>query len=522
MILSVKNLKVRFKHDGETVNAVDDIDFTMQENEVLGIVGESGSGKTVTALSVMNLLPRTDCLVSGEIVKKTGVAMIFQEPFTSLNPVLCVGEQIDEAVRMRGKAAKKDIKKQTLSLLKKVKLNFPERIYESYPHLLSGGQRQRAMIAMALALSPGLLIADEPTTSLDVTIQAEILNLVMGLKKELGMSVLFITHDFGIIGKVADRVLVMKDGKIIESGPSSEVLSSPRAGYTKKLIEAVPHIRTGLDEEGYPRRGKTLPSDRTPGGEVSLNETEARSHRTIVNVKNLSKTFITEKGIFKRSSGCVRAVRSVNLEIKEGKTLGVVGESGSGKTTLAKLLVGLLEADSGTVETLAGAHSAQIVFQDPYSSLDPRMRMQEIVLEGPAIRGAGKNEKEKILQEVLFKVRLNLKDRMKYPHQFSGGQRQRIALARALAVRPRILVLDEPVSSLDVIIRSEILNLLRDIQRELALTYVFISHDLAVVERIADDVAVMYKGEIVEFASSARIYGSPKHSYTKRLIASAL
>jgi len=511
MLLNVKDLKIQFRHDGETVKAVDGIDFMINENEVLGLVGESGSGKTVTALSVMNLLPRRDSVQSGEIIKNSGIAMIFQEPLTCLNPVLRVGEQIDEAVLVRDsgpgqsgnsvltrsrKRNSASTRSRTLALLEKVRLDTPQRIYDSYPHLLSGGQRQRVMIAMALALSPGLLIADEPTTALDVTIQAEILDLILSLKKELGMSVLFITHDFGVINKVADRVIVMKNGKIVERGPKDAVLFSPGADYTKKLLNAVPHIGTGLE--------KPVPTKPLP---------------VVINVKNLNKTFIIEKGIFKEKAGCIRAVHNVNLKIKDGKTLGIVGESGSGKTTLAKLLAGLLKPDTGSTGLSAG--DSQIVFQDPHSSLDPRMRMRDIILEGPVIRGAGKSEKEKILREMLFKVYLNFKDRMKYPHQFSGGQRQRIALARALAVKPRILILDEPVSSLDVIIQAGILDLLKDLQKELALTYVFISHDLAVVEDMADDVAVMYKGEIVEFGPRSVIYRSPKHPYTKRLLAGA-
>ncbi len=521
MILKVEDLKVRFKHDNETVKAVDGIDFTVHKNEIVGLLGESGSGKTATALSVMNLLPRKDCVRYGKIIKNSGIAMIFQEPFTALNPVLRVGEQVDEAAPAGETISKKDAITKTLALFEKVKLNDPRRIYDSYPHLLSGGQRQRVMIAMALALSPGLLIADEPTTALDVTIQAEILDLILALKKEFGMSVLFITHDFGIINKVTDRIIVMKDGKIIERGAKDSVLFSPEEDYTKKLLDAVPRMGARFSTS----RGESPFSGGTPGN-------EAFSRRNIViNLKNLSKTFTVEKGVFGKSPGRVQAVRDVSLEIKEGKTLGIVGESAAGKTTLAKLLAGLIKPDTAGNRFQPGAgpsgvksvpaREIQIVFQDPYSSLDPRMRMQDIVLEGPVIRGIKKRAREKILRETLFRVYLNLRDGMKYPHQFSGGQRQRIALARALAVKPRILILDEPVSSLDVVIQSEILNLLKAVQKELALTYVFISHDLAVVERMADDVAVMHKGEIVEFAPIAQIYRSPKHPYTKRLLADA-
>ncbi len=514
MLLTVKNLKVHFKHENEVVKAVDGIDFALNENEVLGLVGESGSGKTVTALSIMKLLPERGCFQSGEIICEGKPAIVFQEPATSLNPVLRVGEQIDEAVlvnrlrsfnstcthkgyRLNGKS--QTVQNETLNLLEKVKISDPERIYDSYPHMLSGGERQRAMIAMAIALNPKFLIADEPTTSLDVTIQAGILELILGLKKDLDMSVLFITHDFGIINKVADRVLVMKDGKIVEGGEKREILSRPKQDYTKQLLDAA---SLGAKTYSRPRRS-----------EIGLN------HKSIITVKNLNKSFPVEKGIFKKEKEKIQAVRNISLQIKEGKTLGLVGESGSGKTTLGKLIIGLLEPDSGSVGT---QKSIQIVFQDPYSSLDPRMKMQDIVLEGPTIHGISKDEKEKVLRDVLFKAHLNYKDRLKYPHQFSGGQRQRIAIARALAVNPRILILDEPVSSLDVIIQLELLNLLKDLQKELSLTYIFISHDLRVVEYMADDVAVMYKGEIVELAGRDQIYRAPKHPYTKRLLSSIL
>lgn len=326
--------------------------------------------------------------------------MVFQEPFTCLNPVLRAGEQIDEAVLVHKRIPEKAAKNETLDLLEKVKIDNPERIYNSFPHLLSGGERQRVMIAMALALSPKLLIADEPTTALDVTIQAGILDLILELRKNLNMSILFITHDFGIIGKVADRVLVMKEGSIIERGPKSEILSSSKADYTKKLLKAVPKL--GL-----------MPT-----------QTYGDKYRPVsiscITVRNLSKTFVLEKGIFKKEKGQIEAVRNVNLEIKEGTTLGLVGESGSGKTTLGKLLIGLLKSDSGSVIYEDINNIRQIVFQDPYSSLDPRMRMGEIILEGPTIHGIKKAEKKEILNDVLFKTCLNYKDRLKYPHQFSG------------------------------------------------------------------------------------------------------
>ena len=494
MLLEVKNLNIQFKHDAETVKAVDGINFTVFENEVLGIVGESGSGKTVTALSIMNLLPKTNCKVDGKITCNGKTAMIFQEPFTSLNPVLRVGEQIDEAILVNKKISKEKAKAETLKALNKVKITDPERVYNAYPHLLSGGERQRVMIAMALSLNPKLLIADEPTTALDVTIQAGILDLILELKRDLAMSVLFITHDFGIINKVADRIAVMKDGKIVEKGNKKDILSSPKDDYTKKLLDAVPRITLATEIKSFEKEN------------------------TLIAIKNLNKSFSVEKGFFKKVAKKIHAVSDITLEIKKGSTLGLVGESGSGKTTLGKLIMGLLKPDSGSIDY--NMRDAQIVFQDPYSSLDPRFRMQDIILEGPSIMGMSRSEKDTILRDVLFKVHLNYKDRLKYPHQFSGGQRQRIAIARALAVKPKILILDEPVSSLDVIIQSEILDLLKELQKELALTYIFISHDLRVVHYMADEVAVMYNGEIVEMAPKDKIYTSSHHPYTKTLISS--
>jgi len=494
MLLTVKNLNISFKHDSETAKAAAGVSFNVSENEIVGIVGESGSGKTVTALSIMKLLPRRDCIATGEIVSSARIAMVFQEPFTCLNPVLRVGEQIDEAVLIRRQVSKSGARARTIHLLGKVKIHDPERIYRAYPHQLSGGERQRAMIAMALALEPGLLIADEPTTALDVTTQAEILELLLQIKKEMGMSVIFITHDFGIIRRIADRVIVMKEGRIVEEAGKKEIFENPKNEYTKKLLDAVPEITFGGKESGERRE-------------------------SVITVSDISKSFSVEGGVFMTEKTRVEAVSGVSLEIEKGKTLGVVGESGSGKTTLGRLIIGLIRPDSGEVK--GDRKKTQIVFQDPYSSLDPRMRMRDIVLEGPAIKGLSAGEKEKTLKSTLSRVRLDYKDILKYPHQFSGGQRQRIAIARSLAVGPEIIILDEPVSSLDVIIQKEILDLLKKLQDELSLTYIFISHDLRVVEYMADSIAVMQKGRIVESGSSRDIYNSPRHPYTKKLISSA-
>ncbi|MFH1380966.1 MAG: ABC transporter ATP-binding protein [Candidatus Omnitrophota bacterium] len=527
-MLEVKNLKIQFLNNETIVNAVNGIDFTINENEVVGLVGASGSGKTVTALSIMRLLSEDNSRVTGEIIfsgaggekinllllnapgirkiRASEIAMIFQEPFTSLNPVLRIGEQIEEVLLAHRRVKKEELKNQVLRLLEKVSLKGAERIYSGYPHQLSGGERQRVMIAMAIALNPKLLIADEPTTALDVTIQAEILDLLLKLKDEQKMSLLFITHDFGIIKKIADRVLVMTGGRIVESGLKKDMLQTPKNAYTKKLIDAVPRMP---DLPESPLIGKP-----------QIEEKSIATGKTAMTVQNLNKTFIIRKGFFKNRSDVVEAVKSVSFQIKQSKTLGLVGESGSGKTTLAKLLVGLLDADSGKIENVDACSDVQIVFQDPYNSLDSRMRMRDIVLEGPKVRGVERKERERILKDVLFKVHLNYADRLKYPHQFSGGERQRIAIARAIAVRPQILILDEPVSSLDVIIQAEVLRLLKELQKELKLTYVFISHDLRVVEYMSDDVAVMQNGEIVELASKNEIYFSSKHPYTKRLISS--
>ena len=526
MLLDIKNLKINFLLDKKHIEAIGGIDLSINENEMVGLVGESGCGKTITALSILKLLPKNAKITDGKILFKgtdiqgmdeelmrdirgKEIAMIFQEPFTALNPVMSIGEQIKEATMAHKKVSDPEASREALRLLRKVHIDNPERVFNDYPHRLSGGQRQRVLIASAIALKPKLLIADEPTTALDVTTQEEILDLLLELKDSINMSVLFITHDFGIINEVAEKVYVMKDGKIIESGAKRAVLNSPKHPYTKKLLDAVPKMGDA-------------------GKKVS-----AQASNTLIEAKGVSKLFPIEKGFFKKSRGSVSAVKDVNLKIKEGQTLGLVGESGCGKTTLGRLLIGLADPSAGAINIQGKPlkehlkktphrirQMMQIVFQDPYDSLDPRMTMGDIVLEGPVILGKRDNEKKVILKEALSSVRLNTEDSRKYPHQFSGGQRQRIAIARALAVKPRILILDEPVSSLDVVIQKEILDLLRDLQKSRGLTYLFISHDLRVVEVMSDMVAVMQNGVIVEVAPPAKIYKNPAHPYTKRLLES--
>jgi peptide/nickel transport system ATP-binding protein len=479
----------------------------------------------MTALSIMRLLPKEGEFAGGKIIfaekdllkidepkmrKIRGqfISMIFQEPFTSLNPVLRIGDQITEAILAHRSISAREAKEEVEELLRKVQIKDPRTVCYNYPHQVSGGQRQRAMIAMALALGPKLLIADEPTTALDVTIQSEILKLLLKLKKDLKMSILFITHDVGVVNEVADKILVMKEGKIVERGRKRDILKAPKHPYTKGLLDAIPKVHIDKASSGL----RTSP---------------------FVKIESLSKIYSIERGLLKSKAGEIRAVDNVTLNIKKGETLGLVGESASGKTTLGKLLLGLLEPDSGKIsidgkdlsESLKNIpkeirEMMQIVFQDPYGSLDPHMRMKDTVLEGPAILGYKRARRERVLEDVLRMVNLGYKDSFKYPHQFSGGERQRIAIARALAVKPKFLVLDEPVSSLDVSMQAGILDLLKKLQRELRLTYLFISHDLRVVGFMSDEVAVMREGKIVEVSSKNSIYTSPRHNYTKRLLAS--
>jgi len=516
-LIEVQNLKVSFHDRKHVTNAVDGISFSVDKNEVVGLVGESGSGKTLTGYSILGITPK-EANASGSIkfegkeilglsdkemlnIRGRQISIVFQEPFTSLNPVFTVGYQVEEMIRIHKNISKKKARSEVLTLLDKVRIRDPHNVYYDYPHRLSGGERQRAMIAMAIALSPKLLIADEPTTALDVTIQSEILKLLSDLKKEMNLSVLFITHDFGIINEMADRVLVMKDGRIVERGDKNTVLTRPKHEYTKSLIDAVPKI--GLS---------TKPITTT--------------REIFLEIKNLNKTYRSERGIFRKEHSEINAVKDVSIRIEKGTTLGLVGESGCGKSTLGRLILGLDEADSGDVfiqgklqkyYTRDIRKMLQIVFQDPYSSLDPKMRMGDIVLEGAGILGIASDS---LLKDVLNKAQLDYGDRCKYPHQFSGGQRQRIAIARALAVNPEFIVLDEPVSSLDVLIQKDILDLLKALKRQMGLTYLFISHDLRVVELMSDEVCVMRGGEIVERGSTEKIYRHPENPYTKELLAS--
>jgi peptide/nickel transport system ATP-binding protein len=534
-LLEVKGLRVAF---GPDKPVVDGIDFTIVRGETFALVGESGSGKSLTALSVLRLLPpqaRLEAealLLAGDNllhypetamcrVRGRRIAMIFQDPMSSLNPVMTVGAQIAEVLRIHAPNAPNaldgivptqrlgTIKDRVLQLLQQVELPDPPRIYKSYPHQLSGGQRQRAMIAMALAGGPDLLIADEPTTSLDVTIQAQILELLKKLQQQHGMALWLISHDLALVSNMAHRVAVMRRGRIVETGQGGAFFAHPQHAYTQQLLAALPSLQSCLHREP-----KTTPP--------------------LLRVEDFKVHFPIRKGLFKRVVGQVKAVDGVSLELQQGKTLALVGESGCGKTTLGKGLLHLIAPSAGRVlldgVELGRLHgdalrlkraAMQIVFQDPFSSMNPRMLVGDIVAEGlRALRPElDKAARLGIVQTLLDQVGLETDAARRYPHEFSGGQRQRICIARALAVRPKLIVCDEPTSALDVSVQAQIVRLLKDLQREQGISYLFISHDLKVVAEIADDVAVMQEGKIVEHGPARQVLMAPQHAYTQKLLA---
>ena len=523
-LLHVHDLQAGF---GRTV-VVGGIGFTLHAGETLGLVGASGSGKTLTALSVMRLLPagawqRGDIdLHDGDAVtplsslpeqslqalRGNRLAMIFQEPATSLNPVMTCGAQVAEAVGLHRGLSGQAAQEATLALFRKVRLNDPVRMAASYPHQLSGGQQQRVMIAMAISGNPALLIADEPTSSLDVTVQASILDLLRDLQQESGMGILFITHDLAVVERVAHRVAVMDDGRIVEEGSCDAVLRNPQHPVTRRLLAfrpAAPVATAPISLAGSP----------------------------LLQVRHLSKSYATHGGMFTRHAGDVAAVSDVSFELNAGETFGLVGESGSGKTTLARLLVRIADPAAGTI-TFNGAdwlslegrrlraarRHVQVIFQNPYASLSPRMKIGEAIAEPMRVHGLarGRAAKEKAI-DLLRRVGLEAEHYDRYPHAFSGGQRQRICIARALAVQPRLLVCDECVSSLDVAVQAQVLDLLRQLKREEGLTILFISHDLAVVRSMSDRIAVMHEGKIVESGDAEAVFRSPKNPYTRQLLA---
>ena len=548
-LLSVRNLRVNFRLDKRTqFEAVKGISFDIPRNATVALVGESGSGKSVTSLSILGLLPRENAtvLAGSEIVyggrnlvgleqtelqalRGKDISMIFQEPMTSLNPVFSVGFQLVESLRLHLGLSAAAARKRAIALLAEVGIADPGFKINAYPSQMSGGQQQRVMIAMAIACEPKLLIADEPTTALDVTIQKQILDLIAELQRKHQMSVLFITHDLAVVGEIADYVVVMRNGEIREQGPAQHVFEDPQDAYTKALLQCRPRLD---------RRPVRLPviEDFMDGGAHAMNLTERKrgigaADPIILDVKGLGKDFYSREGLFGRRK--FEAVKDVSFKLPKGKTLGLVGESGSGKTTVGLTLMRLHEASSGQAwfegrdilamsprEFMAYKRRIQIIFQNPYASLNPRMTIGQILTEPMQIHGIGGSAQERteLAFELLHKVGLAEVSFYKYPHEFSGGQRQRIAIARCLTLKPDILICDESVSALDVSVQAQVLNLLQDLQDEFHLSYIFISHDLAVVKYIADEIMVMNQGEIVEIAGSDDIYRNPREPYTQKLL----
>jgi peptide/nickel transport system ATP-binding protein len=590
-LLEIDGLKTTFGMGTQRVRAVDDIRLVIQPGQTLGLVGESGSGKSVTSLSIMRLLPEANArieagriaflgrdlvrLPSREMRRIRGgqISMIFQEPGTSLNPVFRVGSQVMEAIRIHQKVSRREARERTLRLFEEVGIPDPRRRIDSYPHEMSGGQKQRVMIAMALSCNPKLLIADEPTTALDVTIQAQILELIRRLRDERGMAILFISHDLGVIGEIADEVAVMFRGKIVEYGPVLQLFENPKHPYTKSLLACRPKL--GSTWRRLPTVSDFMDVTASPDGGVRIIEKTVNPQRLeqlsktgrgrllhpkskwgahhgaetprwegtkflgddavpLLSVQNLKVYFPIRRGIFRRTVGHVKAVDGIRFEVYRGQTLGLVGESGCGKTTTGRAILRLVEPTAGMVRfdgaTLADLRGTefrrlrrrmQIIFQDPYSSLNPRMTVEAMLTEPMRVHGLAPSRRQRRDRAVglLEDVGLEALHLRRYPHEFSGGQRQRLGIARALAAEPDFIICDESVSALDVSVQAQVLNLLKDLQAAHHLTYIFISHDLSVVKFMSDMMAVMNEGKIVEFGPSDDVYASPQDAYTRRLIA---
>ncbi|WP_380054551.1 ABC transporter ATP-binding protein [Falsihalocynthiibacter sp. SS001] len=522
--LEVRDLRVSFTQEGERVEAVKGVSFEVKQGETVALVGESGSGKSVTALSTVSLLA-DNAHVSGSVkyrgkemigttdaelrrVRGNDISFIFQEPMTSLNPLHTIEKQLVEGIALHQGLTGKAAQDRVIELLEKVGISDPAGRLNAYPHQLSGGQRQRVMIAMALANGPELLIADEPTTALDVTIQAQILELLAGLKKSENMSLLFITHDLGIVRKIADRVVVMRHGEVVETGPTAKIFDNPQHPYTQELLAAEP---TGQPDP--------IPEDA----------------KKLVQTKDLRIWFPIQKGLLRRTVGHIKAVNQASLTVRAGETLGIVGESGSGKTTLALAIMRLIQSEGGiefdgrAIDALRNREMTplrrdmQIVFQDPFGSLSPRMTAGQIIAEGLAIHDVGQGrDPMELVREMMVEVGLNPATIDRYPHEFSGGQRQRIAIARAMILHPKLVVLDEPTSALDRTVQQQIIGLLRHLQKKYQLGYLFISHDLKVVRALSHNVIVMKSGDVVEAGPREQIFDNPQTEYTKGLIAAAM
>ncbi len=568
MSLKVDRLQVIFGTGDHKFEAVKEVSFELQPGNVLGIVGESGSGKSVTSLALMRLLDEEKTQINGHILLNSNdllkipeaemqayrgkhIGMIFQEPMTSLNPVLTCGYQVAEAIMLHLKTGKKEARLKTIELFKEVQLPRPEAIFDSYPHQISGGQKQRVMIAMALSCNPEILIADEPTTALDVTVQKSILELLLRLKNERNSSLIFISHDLGVIREVADEVLVMYKGQIVEQAETEQIFINPQHPYTKGLLACRPSPRFQLKK--LPVISDFLKTDqqgKIQSSGVTIQEIQQRyalgeeekkyrqkkyQQEPILEIKNLNTWFPVKNGFFQPKKEAVKAVNNVSFKVYPGETLGLVGESGCGKTTLGRSIIRLIEPTSGKIifknqnilslsadEMRRQRKKMQLIFQDPYSSLNPKITVGAAILEPMEVHQlyANPQQRKKKVLELLDRVNLLPEHFNRYPHEFSGGQRQRIVIARALALQPELLICDESVSALDVSVQAQVLNLLKELQREFNLTYIFISHDLAVIKHIADRMLVMNKGEIIESGDPETIYHHPKEIYTQKLISS--
>jgi len=572
-LLEFKNLVTEFHTEGTTVKAVNGVSFTLNKGETIGIVGESGSGKSVTSLSAMRLIPSPPGIISGgEIIfhqndgtatdllkiseeemrkfRGNDIAMIFQEPMTSLNPVFTCGDQVMEAIILHQKLNKKDAKDLTIKLFEEVQLPTPERIFSTYPHQISGGQKQRVMIAMAMSCQPSVLIADEPTTALDVTVQKTILQLMQNLQKEHDMGIMFITHDLGVIAELADKVVVMYKGNIVEQGNVWDIFTNPKHPYTKGLLACRPPLDKRytflptvsdfmkIDENGEIIDNGISVADFTkdlaiPESERTARQKELFAKEPILQIKNLKTYFPIKNGFFGGVSDHVKAVDNITFDVYPGETLGLVGESGCGKTTCGRTIIRLEEPTEGEMiykgkdiakmnadELRIFRKDVQIIFQDPYSSLNPRMTIGNAIMEPMQVHGILENDEQrkKRVEELLARVSLDPAHFYRYPHEFSGGQRQRIGIARALALKPKFIICDESVSALDVSVQAQVLNLLNELKEEFGLTYIFISHDLSVVKYMSDRMVVMQEGKIEEMGDADQIYNNPGTEYTQKLI----
>ncbi len=551
-LLSVENLTISFKREKEFIPVVHQLTYELYENEILGIVGESGSGKSVSSMAIMGLLPSSiSKIANGSIVfegkdisllsdqefqkiRGNEIAMIFQEPMSSLNPSMKCGIQVAEILEIHTSLSKKEIKNQVISLFEKVKLPNPEELFSKFPHQISGGQKQRVMIAMAIACKPKILIADEPTTALDVTVQKEIIQLLKELQRETKMSILFISHDLSLVSEIANRVLVMYKGQIVEQGIAKEIFEKPQHNYTKALIASRPSLDFRLKRlptiQDFLK--ESFKSEIVSAEERNINQFKIYSKSPLLEVRNIEKDYFSSVGLFGKQHS-FKAVNEVSFKIYEGETVGLVGESGCGKSTLGNAILQLDKATSGQIlykgsditnlnkdDIRKLRKEIQIIFQDPYSSLNPRIPIGKAIMEPMKVHGLFANDAERKAKtiEILERVGLGESFFNRYPHEFSGGQRQRIGIARTIALQPKLIVCDESVSALDISVQAQVLNLLNELKENFGFTYIFISHDLAVVKYMSDQVLVMNKGKIEEMADADELYAHPKSEYTKKLI----